>query len=227
MSITGSPLWYVSVDPDIGYFLNSSSVSVLSIPSFDLFDVALSTAQTTVEEFIRRTQEAGLQRVVIDLQKNGGGQVLLAVDTFKRFFPDIEPFGGSRLRASRSTNVMGEAITDYFNQLPTTDPDYGIFSTVEWVATTRIDAETNSNFTSWNQFFGPVLSGDDAFTTTVRSLANSTDLFMSSRLIHDTRSNGLTSPAKSLSTTWSTTKATSVSSRPQTRRLRLLGRPKT
>ncbi|KAI1149354.1 hypothetical protein F4825DRAFT_453523 [Nemania diffusa] len=151
-----------------GYFLNSSSVSVLSIPSFDLFDVALSTAQTTVEEFIRRTQEAGLQRVVIDLQKNGGGQVLLAVDTFKRFFPDIEPFGGSRLRASRSTNVMGEAITDYFNQLPTTDPDYGIFSTVEWVATTRIDAETNSNFTSWNQFFGPVLSGDDAFTTTQR-----------------------------------------------------------
>jgi hypothetical protein len=153
--------------------LNSSSVSVLSIPSFDVFGDALGTAQTTVEEFIRRTQEAGLQKVVIDLQQNGGGQVLLAVDTFKRFFPDIEPFGGSRLRASHPTNVMGEAITDYFNQLPATDPDYAILSTVEWVATTRIDAEMNSNFTSWSQFFGPVRSGDDLFTKTVRNLASS------------------------------------------------------
>ncbi|KAJ8109362.1 hypothetical protein ONZ43_g6159 [Nemania bipapillata] len=151
-----------------GYFLNSSSVSVLSIPSFDVFGDALSTAQTTVREFIKRTQEAGLQKVVIDLQQNRGGQVLLAVDTFKQFFPNIQPFGGSRMRAHRATNVMGEAMTDFFNQLPATDPDYATLSTVEWVATTRIDAETNSNFTSWSQFFGPIVSGDDAFTKTQR-----------------------------------------------------------
>ncbi|KAJ8125308.1 hypothetical protein O1611_g8332 [Lasiodiplodia mahajangana] len=151
-----------------GYFLNSSSVSVLSIPSFDLFGDALGTAQTTVAEFIRRTQDAGLQKVVIDLQKNGGGQVLLAVDTFKQFFPNIEPFGGSRLRAHQPTNVMGEAITDYFLQLPATDPDHDVLSTVEWVATTRIDAGTNSNFTSWSQFFGPVPAGNDFFTATQR-----------------------------------------------------------
>ncbi|KAI1756077.1 hypothetical protein F4782DRAFT_320022 [Xylaria castorea] len=151
-----------------GYFLNSSSVSVLSIPSFDVFGAALSTAQTTVNEFIRRTQEAGLEKVVIDLQGNRGGQVLLAVDTFKRFFPDIEPFGGSRLRATHSTNVMGETVTDYFNQLPATDPDQSVLSTVEWVATTRVDADTNSDFTSWNQFFGPVSSSDDVFTKTQR-----------------------------------------------------------
>ncbi|KAI1735463.1 hypothetical protein F4680DRAFT_469992 [Xylaria scruposa] len=151
-----------------GYFLNSSSVSVLSIPTFDVFGAALSTAQTTVDEFISRTQEAGLHKVVIDLQGNRGGQVLLAVDTFKRFFPDIEPFGGSRLRATRSTNVMGETITDYFNQLSATDPDKSVLTTVEWVATTRVDADTDSNFTSWSQFFGPVSSSDDVFTKTQR-----------------------------------------------------------
>ncbi|KAI0479822.1 hypothetical protein F4859DRAFT_477484 [Xylaria cf. heliscus] len=151
-----------------GYFLNSSSVSVLSIPSFDVFGAALSTAQTTVNDFIKRTQEAGLQKVVIDLQGNRGGQVLLAVDTFKRFFPAIEPFGGSRLRATHATNVMGETITDYFNQLPVTDPDHSVLSTVEWVATTRVDADTDSNFTSWSQFFGPVVSSDDVFTKTQR-----------------------------------------------------------
>ncbi|KAI0185899.1 hypothetical protein EV127DRAFT_514936 [Xylaria flabelliformis] len=151
-----------------GYFLNSSSVSVLSIPTFDVFGDALSTAQTTVNEFITRTQEAGLQKVVIDLQGNRGGQVLLAVDTFKRFFPDIEPFGGSRMRATRSTSVMGETITDYFNHLAATDPDKSVLTTVEWVATTRVDAETDSNFTSWSQFFGPVSSSDDVFTKTQR-----------------------------------------------------------
>ncbi|KAI1123637.1 hypothetical protein F5Y10DRAFT_251427 [Nemania abortiva] len=151
-----------------GYFLTPSSVSVLSIPSFDVFGDALSTAQATVGEFIRRTQEAGLQKVVIDLQKNGGGQVLLAVDTFKRFFPNIEPFGGSQMRAHHPTDVIGEAITDYFIQLPPTDPDSAVLSTVEWVATTRIDAETNSNFTSWSQFFGPVPSGNGFSTTTQR-----------------------------------------------------------
>jgi hypothetical protein len=142
----------------------------LSIPSFDEFGAALGTAQATIDEFVTRTREAGLQKVVIDLQQNKGGQVLLAVDTFKQFFPNIEPFGGSRLRAHHSTNVMGEAITDFFDQLSPTDPDYPVLSTVEWVATTRVDPETNSNFTSWNQFFGPVLASDDDFTKTVRTL---------------------------------------------------------
>ncbi|KAI0206055.1 hypothetical protein F4808DRAFT_470940 [Astrocystis sublimbata] len=151
-----------------GYFLNSSSVSVLSIPSFDQVGDNLNTAQATVNDFIRRTKNAGLQKVVIDLQGNRGGQVVLAVSIFKQFFPDIEPFGGSRMRATHSTNVMGETMTDYFNQLSETDPDRSILSSVEWVATTRIDAETGSNFTSWGQFAGPVLSGEGAFTETQR-----------------------------------------------------------
>ncbi|KAI1338347.1 hypothetical protein F5Y15DRAFT_416991 [Xylariaceae sp. FL0016] len=135
--------------PDLGtygggflsaYFLNSTSVSVLSIPSFDEFDAALNTFQATVDEFIKRSKQAGLQKVVIDLQGNTGGQVLLAFDTFRRFFPDIEPFAGSHLRAHHPTDV----------------------------SSTRLSAETGANFTSWEKFFGPVTAGDDRFTTTQR-----------------------------------------------------------
>ncbi|KAI0451089.1 hypothetical protein F5B21DRAFT_528208 [Xylaria acuta] len=184
-----------------GYFLNSSSVSVLSIPTFDVFGAALSTAQTTVNEFISRTQEAGLQKVVIDLQGNRGGQVLLAVDTFKRFFPDIEPFGGSRLRATHATNVMGETITDYFSQLPATDPDQSVLSTVEWVATTRVDADTDSNFTSWNQFFGPVLTSDDGFTKTQRfNLSN--EVFVDNLVDNEGNFSIISAPAQG-ATPWS------------------------
>ncbi|KAI3323720.1 hypothetical protein HD806DRAFT_72048 [Xylariaceae sp. AK1471] len=151
-----------------GYFLNSSSVSVLSIPSFDEFDAALNTAQQTVREFIERSKEAGLQKVVIDLQQNTGGQVLLAIATFKQFFPNIEPFAGSQMRASHPTDVMGRTLTQFFEQLPTDDELYPVYVIDEWVSSARLNAETGSNFTSWDEFFGPIPAGDDVVTRTQR-----------------------------------------------------------
>jgi Ca2+-binding RTX toxin-like protein len=95
----------------------------------------------------------------------------LAIDTFKQFFPNIDPFAGSRLRAHASANVMGETITDYFNGVDTTSEDYYILAANEWVATDRLNANTGNNFTSWAEEFGPVSEDGDQFTTTVR-LAN-------------------------------------------------------
>lgn len=67
-----------------GYFLNESSIAVLSIPSFELNREAVSSFSATVGEFLRRSQTAGLKKVVIDVQQNGGGDTLLATDTFKQ-----------------------------------------------------------------------------------------------------------------------------------------------
>ncbi|KAI1422379.1 hypothetical protein F5Y12DRAFT_624388 [Xylaria sp. FL1777] len=157
-----------------GYFINSFSLAVLSIPSFDEFGAALQTTQQTVDEFISRGKEAGLQKVVIDLQQNTGGQVLLALDTFKRFFPNIEPFAGSQMRASGPTDVMGRTLTQYFDQLDTTDPDYPIFAVDEWVSSARLNAKTGSNFTSWDEFFGSVAPGNNGITSTQRFNLSST-----------------------------------------------------
>ncbi|CZR66660.1 uncharacterized protein PAC_16561 [Phialocephala subalpina] len=151
-----------------GYFLNSTSISVLSIPSFDEYDAALNTFQSTISDFIARSKAVGLQKVVIDLQQNTGGQPLLAIDTFKQFFPNIDPFSGSRLRAHPAANVMGETITDFFDSLNTTDEDYYALIGDEWVATDLINANTNQNFTSWAEFFGPHLYNGDNFTTVQR-----------------------------------------------------------
>ncbi len=104
---------------------------------------------------------------MIDLQQNTGGQVLLALDTFRRFFPNIEPFAGSQMRASGPAEVMGRTLTQYFDQLETTDPDYPIFVVDEWVSSARLSAKTGSNFTSWGEFFGPIASGNNAVTSTV------------------------------------------------------------
>jgi len=67
-----------------GYFLNESSIAVLSIPSFELTREAINSFSATVGEFLSRSQEAGLKKVVIDVQQNGGGDTLLATDTFKQ-----------------------------------------------------------------------------------------------------------------------------------------------
>jgi hypothetical protein len=150
-----------------GYFLNATSISVLSIPSFDESSDAVLNFSSTIGDFINQSQKKGLQKVVIDLQQNLGGQSLLAIDAFKQFFPNIDPFAGSRLRAHSSADVMGDTITTYFNGLDTTSEDYYILAANEWVATDRLNANTGKNFTSWAEFFGPVSEDGDEFTTTV------------------------------------------------------------
>lgn len=98
---TADPTWWGNpaypdnpdiVQPDLstsgggfvtGYFLNSSSIGVLSIPSFLEYGDAVGTFSDTVGEFLRRSKAAGLKKIVIDLQHNDGGAALLAHDTFK------------------------------------------------------------------------------------------------------------------------------------------------
>ncbi|KAF7956395.1 hypothetical protein EAE96_003736 [Botrytis aclada] len=151
-----------------GYFLNSTSVSVLSIPSFDVDGDAIFSFQQTVSQFINQTQAAGLKKVVIDLQQNYGGQSLLAIDTFKQFFPNIDPFAGSRMRAHASADVLGKTLTPYWDDLAENDEAKYVLAADEWVITNRINADTNRNFTNWQEFFGPNQYNGDNFTNVAR-----------------------------------------------------------
>lgn len=79
------------VQPDLGgsgvltgYFLKDTKTAVLSIPSFRAFDAALFSFSDKIGEFLRRSKEEKMTKVVIDVQQNGGGDTLLAVDTFKQ-----------------------------------------------------------------------------------------------------------------------------------------------
>ncbi|KAJ3575361.1 hypothetical protein NPX13_g4059 [Xylaria arbuscula] len=160
-----------------GYFLQESFIAVLSIPSFDEYGDALKTFQSTVDEFIRKAKLAGMKKAVIDVQQNVGGQPLLAIDAFQRFFPNVQPFAGSRMRAHYSADVMGTVDTTFFNNLTSGNPNftslipayYAPLSANEWVVTDRIDARTGQNFSSWSAFYGPnnTYNGDE-FTNVQR-----------------------------------------------------------
>ncbi|KAI0965274.1 hypothetical protein F4678DRAFT_339509 [Xylaria arbuscula] len=160
-----------------GYFLRESFIAVLSIPSFDEYGDALKTFQSTVNEFILKAKLAGMKKVVIDVQQNVGGQPLLAIDAFQRFFPNIQPFAGSRMRAHYSADVMGTVDTTFFDNLTSGDPYYTSLipayydplSANEWVVTDRIDATTGQNFSSWSAFYGPNNTyNGDGFTNVQR-----------------------------------------------------------
>jgi hypothetical protein len=149
-----------------GYFIGNGT-GVLSIPSFFELGEAVNTFSETVALFLRTCKDKGMKRIVIDVQQNTGGDALLAFDTFKHFFPTLDPFGGSRMRAHKAANVMGDAITQYWNELTEDDDDYYNLAADEWMSADRINANTNRNFTSWAEFYGPHRYNGDNFTTVV------------------------------------------------------------
>ncbi|KAL8856656.1 MAG: hypothetical protein Q9178_006723 [Gyalolechia marmorata] len=165
----------VTVQPDLGfggvitgYFLNDDVTAVLSIPSFEVNTEAILTFSESVGEFIQKSRNAGRERMIIDLQRNGGGGNLLATDVFKQFFPSIDPFGGSRLRAHDTANILGNTFSAYYDsQRPNTTVTDQFAGSV-WTAQGYLNAETGRNFSSWAELYGPHQYNGDFFTTTQR-----------------------------------------------------------
>ena len=151
-----------------GYFLDDST-AVLSIPSFDVYDDGITSFGRTIATFLEQSKTRGASRILIDLQQNYGGRRLLAVDTFKHFFPTINPFGGSRERAHDTANVLGAIYTGYYNSHLSSfnDSDIDYFAQSAWVASDFVNAATGHEFTSWAEYFGPHEDRLDLFTTIV------------------------------------------------------------
>jgi hypothetical protein len=162
-----------------GYFYEDISTGVLSIPSFDAVPDSIGNWSDAVAYFIGNASNAGLQKVVIDLERNYGGATLLAYLTFKLFFPELEPFGGSRRRSFDMANTIGSATTQWWDSLNEEDDAdrYTKYDQAanEWVITDRINAANGRNFSGWLEYQGPVVdNGDDFSLVEQYDLANPT-----------------------------------------------------
>lgn len=152
-----------------GYFLHDESLAVLSIPTFWADEDAIRAFADTVQRFLSQARAAGMSRVLVDLQRNAGGDVVLAYSTFKQFFPAIEPFAGSLMRANALSDALGSSITEYWDgTLNSSDWQYQAASANEWIATTKLNAATGQNFTSWQEMYGPEFDSVANFTLTER-----------------------------------------------------------
>ena len=153
-----------------GYLLDDEySTAVLSLPSFDVYDDGITSFGPTIATFLEQSKAQGASKVVIDLQQNYGGRRLLAADTFKHFFPTIDPFGGSRERAHDTANLLGEIYTGFYNSHLSSfnDSDIEYFAQSAWVASDFVNAATGDEFASWSEYFGPHEDRLDLFTTIV------------------------------------------------------------
>lgn len=150
-----------------GYFLKNISTAVLSIPSFDMSGDDVQTFSDTIQKFLNASHAANMKTVLIDLQQNLGGDTLLAVDTYKHFFPSNDTFRGSRLRAHPTADIIGNAFTTYYTTAANSST-YDALSASDFVSTNRLNVETGRNFTSWGELFGPHEFNGDSFTTVER-----------------------------------------------------------
>ena len=144
-----------------GYMLHDISTAVLSLPSFNGDIVNYNTA---TGDFFRRAKYAN--HVIVDLQQNTGGEELLALDVYHRFFPKDFPFTGSRMRASPMAGAIGQSFNLAFNNVSTENTLHDLFLASEWIITDRINAQTGQEYASWAEYFGPLLLHNDYFTLT-------------------------------------------------------------
>lgn len=147
------------------YYLEDISTAVISIPSFVEYDEGIGTFRQAIKDFIGNATQKSAKKVIIDLQKNSGGQVVLAFDVFRQFFPNISrPESNSRMRIHPLADVLGTTMTSHFQNIDQNADDYKLMVSEEWVVTDRVNVETNRNFTSWEQFRGPEIHKDDTFS---------------------------------------------------------------
>ncbi|KAF2760803.1 hypothetical protein EJ05DRAFT_497366 [Pseudovirgaria hyperparasitica] len=140
-----------------GYLLRDISTAVLSIPSFYQTGDQVIEFDEAVHSFTALAKEAGMSKFLIDLQSNEGGTPLLTRQLYRYFFPGPPPFAGSNRRVEDIANVLGNEYTNYWDSLPLEDGDKYDFAGNEWVITNRINPDTGRNFTSWQEYNGPII----------------------------------------------------------------------
>lgn len=78
------PLNDDDIDLPQTFFLNESSIAVLSITQFSAYPAQPNKFVQIIQAFIKRSKDAGMKKVVIDVQQNMGGSPYLAIEVFKQ-----------------------------------------------------------------------------------------------------------------------------------------------
>ncbi|KAF9701200.1 hypothetical protein EKO04_000420 [Ascochyta lentis] len=154
-----------------GYYIDGAEytdVAVLSVPNFVGSSSAGVPFQKTSQEFLAKALADGKTKLILDLQANGGGTILQGYDLFKQLFPDYDPYGANRYRATEAADLIGQSYSKYGSQAPrgankslsTAQSSY-----FDYHQDMTVDGEP---FTSWAEKFGPHEVNGDKYTTLAR-----------------------------------------------------------
>lgn len=177
-----------------GYFLNGTGyddvavLSVLGFSPFGTFDTIeyLTNFQSTLEEFLAKSKEAGKTKLVIDVTANGGGFVVAGYELFIQIFPDVEPFQAHDLRLSESLEKMGRIAASLQDQILTvdssnitTDEQFALAvlqqsSVVSNLIPGGVFSPDGANLTTVDEILSPVTLQRDRFTAYQQTPLNDT-----------------------------------------------------
>ncbi len=151
-----------------GYFLEDddfAEVAILSIPTFSIPD--FSGIQKALEDFLSLCKEQAKKKLIVDVQGNPGGVLVLAFEVFGQLLPGLEPLIAQNLRAHETLDIFGQAITDLYSDFSAEDLDevnaLGYVSPFNTRTLLNLEGE---NFASWPDVYGPV-EADGANLTTL------------------------------------------------------------
>ncbi|KAF7563934.1 hypothetical protein G7046_g200 [Stylonectria norvegica] len=158
-----------------GYLLEDISVGVLSLPSFatDEKKANTTTFSNAVDTFIKKAKKSGMKKIIIDVSGNGGGTVFLGYDTFRRFFPTIEPSLQFRSRAFDYANTLGTIFTSWSSDdsvLSSKNKNSVIQGTGDtaYINAAFTTTPSGEEWQSWDDYFGPRTIHGDNFTNAAK-----------------------------------------------------------
>ncbi|EUC42279.1 hypothetical protein COCMIDRAFT_103941 [Bipolaris oryzae ATCC 44560] len=162
-----------------GYFLEDeySDVAVLSVPSF-VGIAAQEEFQATAVKFLSAAKAAGKKKLIVDVQANGGGTILLGYDLYSLLFPnDIDHAAADRFRAFESTDIIGQqfskASEGVTREPVTPEQNETLYNLQGDIISSTFNYRTDLNldekpFNSWSEKFGPLHVKGDNFTNLFR-----------------------------------------------------------
>jgi len=131
----------------------SADTAVWGIHAFedkDESDSFFAQWDAFMDEAVGMLKTRGVKRILIDVSNNGGGFVALGITSIRKFFPASQPFYGFDLRRSPALDLLIEY---------SADADQSHLSL-------NMSRDINNNeFTSIQEFLGPVYKYGDYFTS--------------------------------------------------------------
>ncbi|KAK8913132.1 Peptidase S41 family protein ustP [Metarhizium anisopliae] len=151
----------VTISPDrtiSGYYLSGPGLDNVAVIYLQLFPVSnFAEFQTAISDFLRKAKAAGKTRLVIDLQGNKGGAVLLAYDFFRQLFPSIVQDGISRWKLSKTFEHLPRVVSELIKDIdPATETNSELRSLyyTPWSYRHNLNI-SNHNFEKFEEKYSP------------------------------------------------------------------------
>ncbi|KIV95950.1 hypothetical protein, variant [Exophiala mesophila] len=153
-----------------GFFLDTDGfrdTAVLAVKSFEPTndDSFIDTMKKFLEECRRRRSS----HLIVDVSSNGGGNILLAVDTFKQLFPTVDPYHTFSFRATDQLEVLMNFYTSLAAELQ--DSSEQTFANAggdsDYDASPLLDA-AGQGYDNFENYWRPFEVHNDSFTPLAR-----------------------------------------------------------